>query len=154
MCVLREVAEEDLLVYYEHQRDPETAAHAAFPSSDRDAFMTHWAMALVSPSVLTRTVVSGEAVAGNIGCWKADGRTLVGYWIGREFRGRGLATKALAELLCLVDTRPLHAYVAKSNPASIRVLEKCGFVEVGERTGDDGIDELVLELPSTRYQST
>lgn len=147
MGVLREVAEEDLPVYYEHQRDPETAAHAAFPPSDRDAFMTHWAKALVNPSVLTRTVVSDEAVAVNIGCWKVDGRTLVGYWIGREFRGRGLGTKALAELLRIVDARPLHAYVAKSNAASIRVLEKCGFVEVGERTGDDGIEELVLELP-------
>jgi RimJ/RimL family protein N-acetyltransferase len=150
MGVLREVADEDLPVYYEHQRDPETAAHAAFPPSDRDAFVTNWTTALGNPSVLTRTVVVDEAVAGNIGCWKADGRTLVGYWIGREFRGRGLATKALAELLHIVDARPLHAYVAKSNPASIHVLENCGFVEVGERTGDDGIEELVLEL-STRH---
>jgi RimJ/RimL family protein N-acetyltransferase len=46
-----------------------------------------------------------------------------------------------------VDARPLHAYVAKSNVASIRVLGKCGFVEVGEHTGDDGIEELLLELP-------
>jgi RimJ/RimL family protein N-acetyltransferase len=46
----------------------------------------------------------------------------------------------------VVDARPLHAYVAKSNVASIRVLEKCGFVEVGEHTGDDGIEELLLEL--------
>ena len=50
----------------------------------------------------------------------------------------------------IVDARPLHAYVAKSNVASIRVLENCGFVEVGEHTGDDGIEELVLEL-ATRY---
>jgi RimJ/RimL family protein N-acetyltransferase len=72
---------------------------------------------------------------------------LVGYWIGREFWGRGLATRALAELLGMVNARPLHAYVAKSNVASIRVLEKCGFVEVAEQTGDDGIEELILELP-------
>ena len=69
----------------------------------------------------------------------------MGYWIGREFWGRGLATQALAELLGIVDARPLHAYVTKSNIASIRVLEKCGFVEVGEHTGDDGIEELLLE---------
>jgi RimJ/RimL family protein N-acetyltransferase len=37
--------------------------------------------------------------------------------------------------------------VARSNVGSIRVLEKCGFVEVGEQTGDDGIEELILELP-------
>jgi RimJ/RimL family protein N-acetyltransferase len=46
----------------------------------------------------------------------------------------------------VVDARPLHAYVAKSNVASIRVLEKCGFVKVGEHAGDDGIEELLLEL--------
>ena len=39
----------------------------------------------------------------------------------------------------MVDARPLHAYVAKSNVASIRVLEKCGFVKVGEHAGDDRI---------------
>jgi hypothetical protein len=33
------------------------------------------------------------------------------------------------------------------------VLEKCGFVEVGERTGDDGIEELVLELPPTQSRA-
>jgi RimJ/RimL family protein N-acetyltransferase len=97
---------------------------------------------------LTWTVVSDGAVAGNIGCWEDDGRRLVGYWIGREFWGRGLATQALAELLDVVDARPLHAYVAKSNVASIRVLEKCGFVKVGEHAGDDGIEELLLELPA------
>jgi len=26
------------------------------------------------------------------------------------------------------------------------VLEKCGFVTVGEHAGDDGIEELLLEL--------
>jgi RimJ/RimL family protein N-acetyltransferase len=46
----------------------------------------------------------------------------------------------------VVDARPLPAYVAKGNVASIRVLEKCGFVEVDAHTGDDGVEELVLEL--------
>jgi RimJ/RimL family protein N-acetyltransferase len=147
MGVLREVVEADLAVFYEHQRDPEAAAMAAFPPRDRDAFMAHWAKTLANDSVLTRTVVSDGEVAGNIGCWEADGRMLVGYWIGREFWGRGLATRALAELLDMVDARPLHAYVAKGNVGSIRVLEKCGFLEVGEQTGDDGIEELLLELP-------
>jgi RimJ/RimL family protein N-acetyltransferase len=45
----------------------------------------------------------------------------------------------------MVEARPLHAHVVKSNVASIRVLEKNGFVEVGRHTSD-GIEELVLEL--------
>ena len=146
MGVLREVVEADLPVFYEHQRDREAAAMAAFPPRERDAFMAHWAKTLANDSALTWTVVSDGAVVGNIGCWEDDGRRLVGYWIGREFWGRGLATRALAELLDVVDARPLHAYVAKRNVASIRVLEKCGFVTVGEHAGDDGIEELLLEL--------
>jgi len=119
---------------------------AAFPSRDRAAFMAHWAKTLADDSALTMAIVAGGEVAGNIGCWEADGKRFVGYWIGREFWGRGLATQALAELLDLVEARPLYAHVVKSNVASIRVLEKNGFVEVERHTGDDGIEELVLEL--------
>ena len=109
--------------------------------------MAHWAKTLANDSALTWTVVSDNGeVAANIGCWEADGRRFVGFWIGREFWGRGLATQALAELLDLVDARPLHAHVVKSNVASIRVLEKCGFVKVGKLAGDDGVEELLLEL--------
>jgi hypothetical protein len=102
MGVLREVVEADLPVFYEHQRDPEATAMAAFPSRDRDAFMAHWARTLANDSALTWTIVCDGEVAGNIGCWEADGRRLVGYWIGREFWGRGLATEALAELMEIV----------------------------------------------------
>ena len=148
MGVLREVVEGDLPAFHEYECDPEAAAMAAFPSRDRDAFMAHWAKTLANDSALTMTIVSDGEVAGNIGCWEADGHRFVGYWIGREFWGRGLATQALAELLGLVEARPLYAHVVKSNVASIRVLEKNGFVEVGRHTGDDGIEELVLERRS------
>ncbi|HSS54345.1 MAG TPA: GNAT family N-acetyltransferase [Gaiellales bacterium] len=146
MGVLREVVEADLPVFYEHQRDPEATAMAAFPSRDRDAFMAHWARTLANDSALTWTIVCDGEVAGNIGCWEADGRMLVGYWMGREFWGRGLATEALAELVEIVDARPLRAEVVNTNVASIRVLEKCGFIQVAAHVGDDGIEELVLEL--------
>src|SRR5213595_3337010 len=40
---LREVAQEDLPIFFEHQLDAEATRMAAFPSRDRDAFMAHWA---------------------------------------------------------------------------------------------------------------
>jgi len=146
MGVLREVVEGDLPAFHEYECDREAAAMAAFPSRDRDAFMAHWAKTLANDSALTMAIVSDGKVAGNIGCWEADGHRFVGYWIGREFWGRGLATQALAELVGMVEARPLYAHVVKSNVASIRVLEKNGFVEVGRHTADDGIEELILEL--------
>ena len=148
MGVLREVVEADLPVFYEYEHDREAAAMAVFPPRERDAFMAHWARTLANESALTWAVVADGAVAGNIGCWEHDGRRFVGYWIGREFWGRGLATQALAELLAVVDARPLHAHVVSSNVASIRVLEKCGFVKVGAHAVGDGIEELLLELPA------
>ncbi|HVU78855.1 MAG TPA: GNAT family N-acetyltransferase [Gaiellaceae bacterium] len=144
MGVLREVVESDLPVFYEYECDPEAAAMAAFPSRERDAFMAHWAKTLASDSARTWTVVSDGEVAGNVGCWEDDGRRFVGYWIGRRFWGRGLATQALGEVLAVVEERPVHAYVVESNVASIRVLEKCGFVEVERHTGHDGVEELLL----------
>jgi RimJ/RimL family protein N-acetyltransferase len=146
MGVLRPVVEADLPAFHEYECDPKAAAMAAFPSRDRDAFMAHWARTLANDSALTMTIVCDGEVAGNIGCWQADGDTLVGYWIGRQFWGRGLATQALAELLAMVETRPVHAHVVSGNAASIRVLEKNGFVEVGRHEAGDGIVELVLEL--------
>ena len=146
MGVLRKVVEGDLPALFEYECDPEAAAMAAFPSRDRDAFMAHWAKTLANDSALTMAIVADGEVAGSIGCWEADGQTFVGYWLGREFWGRGLATQALAELVRMVEARPLHAHVVKSNVASIRVLEKNGFVEVERHTADGGIEELVLEL--------
>ena len=146
MGVLREVVEGDLPVFHEYECDPEAAAMAAFPSRYRDAFMAHWAKTLANDSARTMTIVCDGEVAGNIGCWEADGQRFVGYWIGRELWGHGLATQALAELVGMVEARPLYAHVVASNVASIRVLEKNGFVEVGRHTAGDGIEELVLEL--------
>jgi RimJ/RimL family protein N-acetyltransferase len=138
--VLRNVTKEDLPVFFSQQLDPEATRMAAFPARDRDAFTAHWTKILADPSVILRTVVSDGEVAGNIVSFESSGKRLVGYWIGRSFWGRGIATRALAAFLEHVGTRPLHAYVAKSNVASIRVLEKCGFTMIDELDGLPGPD--------------
>ena len=63
----------------------------------------------------------------------------------------GLATAALAELAEAIPDRPLHAWVATSNVGSIRVLEKCGFVEVERHAEHDDhagrvIEEILFRL--------
>ena len=142
--VLREVVDSDLDAFFEHQREPEANRMAAFPARDREAFDAHWRRLLADDSLTKKTIVHEGEVAGNIGCWEQEGRRLVGYWIGREFWGKGLATRALQELTGEVAQRPLHAWVATSNVGSIRVLEKCGFVRVGSQKND--VEELLFEL--------
>ena len=104
---------------------------ADFPARDREAFDAHWERILGDEALTSKTIVFEGQVVGNVGSWEQDGRRLVGYWLGREFWGKGLATKALAELIEEFG-RPLYAYVAKTNVGSIRVLEKCGFVRSDE----------------------
>jgi RimJ/RimL family protein N-acetyltransferase len=148
--VLREVVDSELPIFFEHQRDPEAVRMAAFPSRDHDAFMTHWAKLRREPSNIIRTIVCDGQVVGNIGSWIAENKRLIGYWIGREFWGRGVATAALAAFVAEVKERPLHAFVAKHNVGSIRVLEKCDFVPSPEHdpsiAGEDGIHEILYML--------
>ena len=134
---LRPVEDRDLPVLYEHQRDADAASLADVPSREWDAFVAHWARIRADPANETRVVdVDGE-VAGNVLSFVRDGRREIGYWLGREFWGRGLATAAVQALLDEISERPLYGYVARRNAASRRVLEKCGFTVDHEE--DDGV---------------
>jgi RimJ/RimL family protein N-acetyltransferase len=150
--VLRDVTASDLPIFFENQRHPASNRMAAVAARDRDGFMAHWANILADPSVKTQTVLVDGRIAGNVLSWNGDGERLVGYWIGAEFWGRGVATRALDRYLAFDTHRPLHARVAKHNAASRRVLEKCGFTVIGEGTvppevtGDNPIEEYLLSL--------
>ena len=127
---------------------------AAFPSREHDAFMAHWARVLADARNLNQTIVVDGQVAGNIACFELGGEREVGYWLGREFWGRGVATEALRQFLSQVPTRPLYAHVAQHNVASRRVLEKCGFRVVGAGLlllDADGtpVEEFILRLEET-----
>ena len=152
---LRDVEADDLPLFFEHQRDPIAVAMVAFRSRDRDAFDQHWAKLLADETKLKKTIVVASAVsaenqvAGNIGSWTSEGKREVGYWIDRAFWGRGVATEALSAFLCLEQTRPLYAGVAKHNVASIRVLQKCGFTLSGsadEASNDADASHVLLTL--------
>jgi RimJ/RimL family protein N-acetyltransferase len=58
------------------------------------------------------TIVVDGNVAGNIVSSEQSGKRLVGYGVGRDYWGRGVATAALLEFLGHETTRPLYAYVA------------------------------------------
>jgi RimJ/RimL family protein N-acetyltransferase len=153
VSVIRDVAEADIPVFFEHQRDPEAMDMAKMPARDEEAFTAHWQKILADDTSTKKTVLFEGEVAGNLLIFDRGGKRLVGYWIGREFWGKGLATRALADLLTEVTERPLHAYVATSNVGSMRVLEKCGFTLVGretefdERLGEE-IEEALYVLPA------
>ena len=147
---LRDIEPTDLPIFYEHQLDADATRMAAFPARDRAAFDAHWATnVLGNPAAVNKTILVDGQVAGNIGSWLQDGVRLVGYWIGKDYWGKGIATRALAAFLHVVTERPLRAHVAAHNVGSIRVLEKCGFSLEREESVDDAgkdVAELVLIL--------
>jgi RimJ/RimL family protein N-acetyltransferase len=155
---LREVEESDLPVLFEHQMDPDAIRMAAFPPRDAEAFAAHWKKVLADETSVKMTILFDGQVAGNLQSWEHSGTHLIGYWLGKPYWGRGIATRALAAFLDHVPARPLHAHVAKHNIASLRVLQKCGFTVVGENkaaaaTGGEAVEEWLLQLGASTSPS-
>jgi RimJ/RimL family protein N-acetyltransferase len=149
--LLRYVRKGDLPIFFEHQSDPAANQMAAFPARERQAFTTHWNRILGDGTIDKRTILFGGQVAGYLVSFERFGLREVGYWIGKSFWGRGVASGALLRFLGEVPARPLYARVARHNVASLRVLEKCGFTACEEDPGDahapvDEVEEVLLRL--------
>src|SRR5260370_27297551 len=96
---LREVSQEDLPIFFEHQRDAEATRMAAFPSRDRDAFMAHWARIMskeTNETGILNTILADGTVAGNVVYWEAAGEPNIAYWLGHEHWGEGIVYRAPA----------------------------------------------------------
>ncbi len=125
---LREVQVHDLEILCAQQQDPEANALAGVPARGRDEFFDHWKTKILGdPTTVKRTILAKGAVAGHIICFTRDDRREVGYWLGQDYRGRGIASQALKLFFGQVTERPIYGVVSLENRASIRVLQKCGF---------------------------
>jgi RimJ/RimL family protein N-acetyltransferase len=153
--LLRDVIDADLPIFFAQQLDPDANWMAAFTAKDpsnREAFDAHWDRIRAEPTIIIRTILCDGQVAGSVLSYEDEGKPEVSYWLGREFWGKGIATWALGEFLREVNLkRPMYARVAKDNLGSRRVLEKCGFIVIGEERGYANargmeIAELLLEL--------
>jgi RimJ/RimL family protein N-acetyltransferase len=153
--ILRDVNEDDLPIFFEQQSDTTANYMAAFTAkdpSDKVAFKAHWEKILDDERIIKKTIIFNGQVAGQVSSFEQFGEPEVSYWIGREYWGKGVATRALSQLLDYVNIRPIYARAAKDNIASIRVLEKCGFKICGEDKGfsnarTEEVEEYVFQLP-------
>lgn len=85
--------------------------------------------------IIKQTIIVENNVVGHILRFEQFGEPEVSYWIGKEYWGKGIATKALREFLKHITIRPLYARAAKDNAGSLKVLKKCGFIITGEDSG-------------------
>jgi [ribosomal protein S5]-alanine N-acetyltransferase len=108
------------------------------PYTLRDA--EEWiGIAMAAPRGQILAIEVDGAVAGGIAVepheGERQGTALFGYWLGRAYWGRGIATEAARMLsdfaLQSGDLRRLEAMVFAPNAASAKVLTKCGFTLEG-----------------------
>ena len=75
-----------------------------------------------------------------------EGAVEIGYGVAPARRGQGVATAAVRALMPVLGghgVRLVRAETARDNPASGRVMQKAGFVRVGDRVDpEDGLLDL------------
>src|SRR5881397_2264285 len=93
VAMLRLVEPDDIDHFFAHQADPDAYELADVPTRDRIAFDVLWAQLLPNPEVTIRTIETADGnVAGYVFAFPRDGELRVGYWLGRDFWGRGIAS--------------------------------------------------------------
>ena len=103
--------------------------------------------------VLALTLAGTGTLVGCAGLNWTDRGLELGYWIGEPYWKRGYATEAAHALVDLAfratDVQVLHASTRVINPASRRVIHKCGF----QYAGQGMMNSLVAgQVPIERYR--
>ncbi|MBK6284773.1 MAG: GNAT family N-acetyltransferase [Draconibacterium sp.] len=139
---LREFTPDDKYRLVELANNPKISINLrdGFPNpytiSDAESFLEKYAK-LDSSQILA--IEYNGVYAGNIGLHKGMDvyrkSAELGYFLGEPFWNLGIMTKAV-NLICdfgfkSMDIVRIHAGIFEYNPASMRVLEKCGFKREG-----------------------
>ena len=142
--LLRPWREEDAEVLYRYASDPEVGPQAGWSphkSVDESRYIIRilfaddhtWAIVLKESNEPIGCIGYYTASESNIGIGQHD--VEVGYWVARPYWNRGIATEALQLLIdyCFREKgfRTLWADFFPDNPASGKVMEKCGFRDTG-----------------------
>ena len=143
--ILRKWRESDAESLYKYASDPELGPRAGWPphtSVDeslniiRTVFNTEtmWAVELKETSEAIGCVGYLPATKSNLKI--PDDQCEVGYWIARPYWGEGICTEALKLVIDYCFNKKgfsiLWGDYFPENPASGRVMEKCGFVDTGK----------------------
>jgi RimJ/RimL family protein N-acetyltransferase len=135
-----EDADRDSLVAQANNRNVWRNLRDRFPhpytENDAEAWL---ALARAQPDWLNWAIVVDDAAVGCVGLEPLTdvhaGTTHIGYWLGEPYWGRGIMTAAVQAIaghaFSPLGFKRIETPVFAWNPASMRVLEKCGFVREG-----------------------
>ena len=152
--ILRPWLDSDAEALYKYASEPEVGERAGWPPHQsveesleiiRTVFQndTTWAIELKE---------TGEAIGAmgympvcELNLPARKGEPLVGYWVGKPYWNQGICTEALRLMLDYIRKETNYSSLICShfidNPASGRVMEKCGFVPTGETSVDESLHE-------------
>lgn len=143
--ILRRWTLDDADALFRSASDPEVGPRAGWKPHDsveesREVIAkvfdnpTTWAIVLKSSGLPIGAIGYGPSC--DSGLPSLPGEPTVGYWIARPYWGQGICTEALRLMIDHVarttDIRSMVSGHFVDNPASGRVMEKCGFVPTGE----------------------
>jgi len=146
---LRALHEDDLDDLLRWEGDPAAADMAAFTRSDptdRAAFDDHYQRVRSDRDTTNQAIEEDGAFVGTIASFTIEGDRELTYWVDPGRWGRGIASGAVRLFIEHETQRPLYARAAAHNRGSATVLERNGFVKIGEETSwADGAGKEVLE---------
>jgi [ribosomal protein S5]-alanine N-acetyltransferase len=169
ICTIRSwrASDRDSLARHANDREIWINLRDRFPHPYTPADADAW-LALapeLRPETNFAIAVDGEAVGGIGLALQEDVHRRsaeIGYWLGREYWGRGIATEALRATtewgFAHLDLCRIYAAVFAWNPASARVLEKAGYALEGRlrrnvtkagRTTDQWLYAITRESPES-----
>lgn len=150
--LLRPWRETDAEVLYKYASDPDVGPRAGWPphktvDESREIIRTlfnndtTWAIELKE----TGEAIGAMGYGPSCDCAlpSRDGEPIVGYWVAKPYWNQGICTEALRLMLDHIrKTTDIPSFISGhfvDNPASGKVMEKCGFVPTGEICYDENM---------------
>ncbi len=149
--ILRPWRDSDAVVLYRWASDPDVGPRAGWAPHKsveesleiirtvfKDATNT-WAIELKETGEAIGAMGYGPSCDCNLPA--RDGEPLAGYWVAKPYWNQGICTEALGLMIEHIrKTTEIKSLISGhfvDNPASGRVMEKCGFVPTGETVIDE-----------------
>ena len=149
--VLRPWQDSDAPVLYRWASDPDVGPRAGWAPHKsveeslevirtvfKDATNT-WAIELKETGEAIGAMGYGPSCECNLPA--REGEPLAGYWVAKPYWNQGICTEALGLMIehirVTTDIKSLISGHFVDNPASGRVMEKCGFIPTGETVIDE-----------------
>lgn len=148
--LLRPWQDSDAEALYKYASDPDVGDRAGWPPHQsveesmeiiRTVFQNDTTWAIVLKETNEAIGAMGYMPDCPLNLPARPGEPLVGYWVGKPYWNQGICTEALQLMLDYIRKETSYTSLISShfidNPASGRVMEKCGFLPTGETAMDD-----------------